>query len=101
MAFARSSQVVNAMITLTEDWNDRVVWDNFVEGHEQGRFCHLFNYSDVVACYDYTPARIAFMKKGTLVAVLPAALAHSLLFGPNLVSQPFSEYGGLLVDPSL
>ena len=22
------------MITLTEDWNDRVVWDNFVEGHE-------------------------------------------------------------------
>lgn len=89
------------MITLTEDWNDRVVWDNFVEGHEQGRFCHLFNYSDVVACYDYTPARIAFMKKGTLVAVLPAALAHSLLFGPKLVSQPFSEYGGLLVDPSL
>ena len=52
------------MITLTEDWNDRAVWDNFVEGHDQGRFCHLFNYSDVVACYDYTPARIAFMSGG-------------------------------------
>lgn len=89
------------MITLTEDWNNQAVWDDFVERHEQGRFCHLFHYSDVVACYDYTPARIAFTKNRSLVAVLPAALTHSLLFGPKLVSQPFSEYGGMLVDPSL
>ncbi|MGH7089752.1 MAG: GNAT family N-acetyltransferase, partial [Stellaceae bacterium] len=37
----------------------------------------------------------------SLVAVLPAALVASLLFGRKLVSQPFSEYGGLLVDRTL
>ena len=89
------------LITVNDDWKDRETWDRFVESHEQGRFCHLFHYSDVVACYGYRPVRIAFVRGGTLVAALPAALTESLLFGRKLVSQPFSEYGGLLVDPAL
>src|SRR5215469_1121305 len=88
-------------IVMIDDWTDARAWDAFVEAHEQARFCHLFHYGDVVACYGYEPVRIAFVRDRTLVAVLPAALTTSLLFGRRLVSQPFSEYGGLLMDPSL
>ena len=86
---------------MVNDWTDAKSWDAFAEGHDQARFCHLFHYGDVVACYGYAPVRIGFLRNRTLVAVLPAALTTSLLFGRRLVSQPFSEYGGLLVDPSL
>ena len=88
-------------IAMVNDWAEAKAWDAFVEGHDQARFCHLFNYGDVVACYGYEPVRIAFVRNRTLVAVLPAALTNSLLFGRRLVSQPFSEYGGLLIDTSL
>lgn len=80
---------------------DRSAWNAFVLGHAEARFCHLFEYGDVVACYGYRPIRLAFRKNGSIVAVLPAAAARSLFFGRKLVSQPFSEYGGLLVDPVL
>ena len=88
-------------ITLNDDFRDAQSWDAFVESHEQSRFCHLYAYSDVVGCYGYKPVRIAFMKNREIAAVLPAAATRSLLFGRKLVSQPFSEYGGLLIEPSL
>jgi len=88
-------------LTLHDTWQDRSAWDEFVEGHDQSRFCHLFDYGEVVRCYGYRPIRLAFASAGKLVAVLPVSATHSLLFGRKLVSQPFSEYGGLLVDPSL
>ncbi len=94
-------RVLPLEIALHDAWPDRAAWDRFVESHDQGRFCHLFDYGEVVGCYGYRPVRLAFVAEGRLVAVLPAALAQSLLFGRKLVSQPFSEYGGLLADPSL
>jgi lipid II:glycine glycyltransferase (peptidoglycan interpeptide bridge formation enzyme) len=36
-----------------------------------------------------------------VVGVLPAAELSSILYRRRLVSQPFSEYGGILLDPSL
>lgn len=88
-------------ISLNAVWTDATAWDKFVDEHEQGRFCHLFSYGDVVSCYGYKPIRIAFLKHGDLVGVLPVALVNSVLFGRKMVSQPFSEYGGPLVDPTL
>jgi lipid II:glycine glycyltransferase (peptidoglycan interpeptide bridge formation enzyme) len=88
-------------LRLVENWQDRERWDKFVDGHGQGRFCQLYAYGDVVSCYGYRPVRLAFLRDGELAAVLPAALVKSVLFGCKLVSQPFSEYGGLLADPNL
>lgn len=89
------------MIVLGEDWRDGEAWDRFVERHEQARFCHLFKYAGVVACYGYAPRNICFLKDRAIVGVLPAVDVKSLLFGRKLVSQPFSEFGGLLLDPTL
>jgi len=88
-------------IVLRDDWDDAEEWDRFVEHHDQARFCHLFGYAKVLKCYGYTPRNICFVRDGQIVAILPAVRVKSLFFGRRLVSQPFSEYGGLLLDPRL
>lgn len=52
----------------------------------------------MVECYGYERRNICFLKDRDIVAVLPAVQARSVLFGRRLISQPFSEYGGLLVS---
>lgn len=89
------------MIVLKDDWQDATSWDHFVEHHEQARFCHLFGYAAVLNCYGYAPRNLCFVQDGTIVGVLPAVQIKSLFSGRRLVSQPFSEYGGLLLDPNL
>jgi hypothetical protein len=89
------------MILLRDDWENAEVWDAFVERHDQARFCQLFRYGTTVECYGYVPWNICFLKNAELVGILPASLVKSLLVGRKLVSQPFSEYGGLLLDPTL
>src|SRR4051812_1049815 len=67
---ARFGNAGSAMtLTLNDDCRDPVAWDAFVERHDQARFCHLYAYSDVVACYGYKPVRIALMKNREIVAV--------------------------------
>lgn len=89
------------MIELRDHWTDQRAWDEFVDSHQQGRFSHLLAYSDVVQCYGYRPRNIAFIKNRVLIGVLPAVEARSLLFGRRMISQPFSEYGGILASSEL
>lgn len=83
------------------EYADAAAWDDFVERHPEGRFCHLFAYPTVAEIYGYRPRRYAFCRGDRIVGILPAVEARSRLFGPKLVSQPFSEYGGLLLDPEI
>jgi CelD/BcsL family acetyltransferase involved in cellulose biosynthesis len=84
-----------------EDFRDAAQWDAYVENHPQARFCHLFGYRCLESVYGYTPRYSAFLKNDRIVGVLPAFEVKSMLFGRRLVSQPFSEYGGLLLDEDL
>jgi serine/alanine adding enzyme len=81
--------------------DDAGAWNEFVLGHAEARFCHLFEYGEALTCYGYRPIRLAFRKNGAIVGALPMSAARSLFFGRKLVSQPFSEYGGLLADATL
>ena len=89
------------MISLDDDWSDAAAWDGFVRAHGQSRYCHLFGYGQVVGCYGYKPRYLAFRRNRELVGVLPAAEVSSLIYRRRLVSQPFSEYGGMLLDADL
>ena len=84
-----------------DDFRDAQVWDAYVENHPESRFCQLYAYRCLEDVYGYKPRYAAFRKGGRLVGVLPAFEVKSLLFGRRLVSQPFSEYGGLLLDRDL
>jgi CelD/BcsL family acetyltransferase involved in cellulose biosynthesis len=92
--------VVRQILTLLE-WTDAAAWDAFVHTHSESRYCQLFGYGSVVGCYGYRPRYLAFMRNRELVGVLPAAEVFSVLYGRRWVSQPFSEYGGILFHPEL
>ena len=76
-------------------------WNAYVGAHPAARFCQLAQYDCIATVYGYTAWRLAFVNHGRIVGVLPAFEARSVLFGRKLVSQPFSEYGGLLLDAQL
>src|SRR5579863_661497 len=84
-----------------DDFLDQQQWDLYVENHPQARFCHLFAYRCLKDVYGYTPRYFAFRQNSQLVGVLPAFETSSLFFGRRLISQPFSEYGGFLLNPDL
>src|SRR5262245_43472175 len=89
------------MIELVEDFSDAAAWDSYVESHPEGRFSQLFGYRCVEHVYGYKPHYLSFLRAGRLVGVLPAFEARSALFGCRFLSQPFSEYGGFLLDEDL
>ena len=84
-----------------DDFNDAPAWDAYVENHPESRFCQLSAYRCLEDVYGYKARYAAFRKDGRLVGVLPSFEVKSLFFGRRLVSQPFSEYGGLLLDRDL
>jgi len=89
------------VIDLRDDWQDKGAWDQFVERHPEALFCHYFSYATLLGCYGYVARNLCFLKDGELIGVLPAAQVNTLLTGRRLVSQPFSEYGGILLEPQL
>lgn len=92
--------MADAAITIVEN-PDTAEWDRYVLAHPQSRFCHLSAYACLQSTYGYSPRYFAFRKGGKVVGGLPAFQMRSLFFGSRLVSQPFSEYGGLLLDDGL
>ncbi len=90
-----------ATIDTITDFTDEKTWDAYVHAHPESRFCDLFAYRCVEKAYGYRPRYFGFVKNNELVGVLPAFETRSLFFGRRLVSQPFSEYGGFLLNPDL
>jgi len=84
-----------------DDFHDAQVCGAYVENYPESRFCQLYAYRCLEDVYGYKPRYAAFSKCGRLVGVLPAFEVKSLFFGRRFVSQPFSEYGGLLLDGDL
>jgi CelD/BcsL family acetyltransferase involved in cellulose biosynthesis len=94
------------MFELHDTWGDAAAWDDFVLQHPEGRFCHLFNYSETARCYGFRARRICFThrnahRNGEIAALLPVTETSSYLYARRLISQPFCEYGGLLIDARL
>ena len=74
-------------------------WDRFVEQHSQATIGHLRGWGSVIqSAYGHETLSLAALADGELVGVLPLVLVRSRLFGDRLVSMPFLDYGGLLVD---
>jgi len=78
------------------------LWDAFVQEHPQGRFIHLTGFKRTVeAVYKLRPNYWVYSKNGEIKALFPSFFHKSILYGKRLVSQPFSEYGGILFSPGL
>ena len=85
-------------------YEDRMAsaWDDLVKAHSQGRFIHLIGFkSTVEAVYRLRPNYWLFQESGRIRAIFPAFFHRGLIYGKRIVSQAFSEYGGILFEPGL
>ncbi len=77
-------------------------WDRFVEEQEGARFIHLIGFKRVVEkIYKFEPFYLYFERGGDISAIFSSFIQKSIFTGRKIVSQPFSEYGGLLFSNSL
>ncbi len=77
-------------------------WDGFVQDHPWGRFIHLSGFKRAVeAVYGLKPEYWLHIKGDRIDAIFPSFHHRSILSGKRLISQPFSEYGGVLFSPGL
>ena len=73
-------------------------WDAFVAVQPGGRMVHLSGYKAAVeGTYGFAPFYRMYRTGGDIRAIFPGFFHPSHLYGRKIVSQPFSEYGGLLL----
>jgi FemAB-related protein (PEP-CTERM system-associated) len=74
-------------------------WDRLVELHPHATIGHLRAWGDVIhQAYGHESIALAAVDAGEVAGILPLVLMRSGLFGDRLVSMPFLDYGGILVD---
>jgi CelD/BcsL family acetyltransferase involved in cellulose biosynthesis len=77
-------------------------WDAFVAAQPGGRMVHLTGFrSAVAATYGLEPFYRVYRKGGEIRAVFPGFFHASRVYGRKILSQPFSEYGGLLLGAAV
>lgn len=73
--------------------------DTFVAHRPNGRICHLPAWSStVVRTANHRLFYLVARDSGEVRGVLPLTQVRSFLFGNRMISQAFSNYGGLLAD---
>ena len=75
-------------------------WDKFVNCHQKARFVHLSVYKDIIEkTYGYKGYFLYGEQNEEIVFIFPFFKVKRIFLGDKFVSQPFSEYGGILFKP--
>jgi FemAB-related protein (PEP-CTERM system-associated) len=78
---------------MREEFNED--WDEFVLGHPESTFFHLWGWRDVLGeSFGYKPYYLCVEEAGELAGILPLFLVRSYLFGKSLITIPLGMYGG-------
>jgi len=81
--------------------SDRSAWDFYVYNHPDSTHCHLSNWKDVIeSTYGHKGYYLLAEEDSRIVGILPLIHIKSLIFGNQLVSLPFLNYGGILAHSS-
>ena len=92
--------------------SDKQLWDAYVMRHPDSTHCHLSGWREVIektyghkACYliaerscGTNNSSNSINSSNAVVGLLPLIHIKSLIFGNQLVSMPFLNYGGILAD---
>jgi FemAB-related protein (PEP-CTERM system-associated) len=80
-------------------WSDGAMWDRFVAGASDGTLAHRWAWRDVISrTYGHHVINLAAVRGDHLAGVLPLVLVRSRLFGRQLVSMPYLDYGGVCAN---
>lgn len=87
---------MTASIDLEEFDGSAAQWDQALARLEGRTFCHQAGWSAVFErSFGHEPIRLAARDPdGTVIGLLPIVRMRSRIFGHNLVSMPFLNYGG-------
>jgi FemAB-related protein (PEP-CTERM system-associated) len=75
-------------------------WDSYVKNHPDANLYHLSFFRSVVEkTYGHKSLYFKAIDENSKIrGILPLFLIRSLIFGKELVSLPFCDYGGILAD---
>lgn len=74
-------------------------WDDFVSNHPGSSIYHLSNWRHIVgSAFGKRWCVVAVLKAGRIRGGVPLVHMKSILFGNCLVSMPYVNYGGLLIE---
>ncbi|MGH9447996.1 MAG: GNAT family N-acetyltransferase, partial [Terriglobia bacterium] len=97
LAFADALPEAQSLLLTRADSQDAEDWDEFVEQHPEGRFCHLWGYKRVLEeAVGYKCVYLNILSDGRRAGVFPSIIVRR--GSGRLVSQPFNEYGGPLTQ---
>lgn len=87
-------------IILIDSLKDINLWDDYLASHQDSSIYHQLFFKNVIqSTYRHKPYYlIALNKDNKAAGVLPLFFVNSLIFGKELVSLPFCDYGGILAD---
>ena len=92
-------RVVRLVIEIVPGDRVEKAWDRLVEIQPGATIGHLRAWGHVIReAYGHESIALAAVEAGELAGILPLVLVRSRLFGDRLVSMPFLDYGGILVD---
>jgi FemAB-related protein (PEP-CTERM system-associated) len=87
---------------------DPIAWDNYVANHPKSNAYQAFHWQTIIAkAYGYKTYALAAVIGNTplsaenpaaIVGLLPLVHLKSPLFGNRLVSMPYFDHGGIIVD---
>jgi len=90
---------VSEATTVEEYEGNGVDWNELALSHPEVRMSHLWQYGQVIQeTYGFEAHGFVVKRGGKIIALVPASLTRSMLYGRRLVSQPYSEYGGILAS---
>jgi FemAB-related protein (PEP-CTERM system-associated) len=88
----------NISYRLADD-NDMASWDEFVNCHPNRTFAHRWNWSKILSrSFHIKPVYCMAFQGDRLIGILPTALMKSMIFGKFMISLPWLDYGGPLVE---
>ena len=75
--------------------------DEFLKSRANATICYMYKWSEaVVRATGHRPFYIVARENGQIRGVLPLMRVRSRLFGNRMISQAFSDYGGIIADCS-
>ncbi|MDC2890012.1 FemAB family PEP-CTERM system-associated protein [Psychrosphaera sp. 1_MG-2023] len=90
------------MTILVKTYNSAIdaEWDEYVKSHDNGSIYHLMSWKPLIEkCFGHKASYLyAINESGKICGVLPAVNVKSALFGNNLISMPYFNYGGAIAD---
>jgi serine/alanine adding enzyme len=79
--------------------SDKQAWDSYVLKHTDSTHCHLSGWKGVIEnTYGHKSYYLIAQNESRIMGILPLVHIKSIIFGSQLVSTPFLNYGGVLAD---